>query len=103
MKINEVIERISYFRTTKNISARELSLRINKNDAYVSKLECLDFIVPTDVLLQIIDNLGITPEEFFAEDYKNYQTKKNVLILLEEVANNVPQEKIIALLNSLKK
>ena len=103
MKINEVIERISYFRTNKGISARELSLRINKNDAYINKLECLDFIVPSDVLLQIIDNLGITPEEFFAEDYKNYKTKKNILDLLEEVVNSVPEEKIVNLLSSLKK
>lgn len=103
MEIKEIAERIIYFRDIKSISARELSLNIGKSENYISKLECLDFIVPSDVLLKIIDNLGVNPEEFFAEDYKNYKTRKNVLSLLEDVANCVSQEKIIDLLNSLKK
>lgn len=103
MNINDVIERVSYFRTEKNISARELSLRINKNEAYINKLECFDFNLPTPVLLDIINALEVTPEEFFAEDYKNYKTKKAILNLLEEITNSVSNEKIVELLNSLKK
>ena len=103
MKIQEIVERINYFRDIKNISARELSLKIGKSENYISKLECFDFIIPSDVLLKIIDNLGIKPEEFFAKDYKNYQAKKNILNLLKDIANYIPQENIVSLLNSLKK
>lgn len=103
MEIREIAERIIYFRDINSISARELSLSIGKSENYISKFECLDFIVPSDVLLQIIDNLGVTPEEFFAEDYKNYKTNKAVLSLLEEISNSVSSEKFIELLNSLKK
>ncbi|MBQ7797775.1 MAG: helix-turn-helix transcriptional regulator [Clostridia bacterium] len=103
MEMKDIVERIIYFRDIKTISARELSLSLGKSENYISKLECLDFIVPSDILLKIINNLGIMPEEFFAEDYKNYKTKKAILSLLEDIAKCVPEEKIIELLNSLKK
>ncbi|MBQ8522562.1 MAG: helix-turn-helix transcriptional regulator [Clostridia bacterium] len=103
MEFKDIIKRISYFRIEKGISARELSLSIGKSENYINQLESFDFIVPSDVLLQIIDNLGITPEEFFAEDYKNYKTKKAILNLLEEITNSVSNDKIVELLNSLKK
>lgn len=103
MEFRDIVKRVSYFRIDKGISARELSLSIGKSENYINQLESFDFIVPSDVLLKIIDNLGITPEEFFAEDYKNYKTKKAILSLLEEITNSVSNEKIIELLNSLKK
>ena len=103
MKIREIVDRIIYFRDIKSVSARELSLSVGKNENYINQLESLSFIVPTDILLNIIDNLGITPEEFFAEDYKNYKTKQISLKLLEQIVNSVPKEKIDELLNSLKK
>jgi len=103
MEFRDIIKRISYFRIDKGVSARELSLNIGKSENYINQLESFDFIVPSDVLLQIIDNLGITPEEFFADDYKNYKTKKAILNLLEEITNSVSEDKIAALLNSLKK
>ena len=103
MEIKEIAERLIYFRDVKSISARELSLNIGKSENYISKLECLDFIVPSDVLLKIIDNLGISPENFFADDYKNYQAKKDILNLLDEIINSVSEKKITTLLNSLKK
>lgn len=102
MDIQEISNRILYFRNSKNISARELSLSIGKNANYINQLESLAFIIPADTLLVIIDNLGITPAEFFAEDYKNYKTKKSILNLLEDIANNISQDKITELLSSLK-
>ena len=66
-------------------------------------MEYLNFNLPTSVLIDIINALEIKPEEFFAEDYKNYKTKKAVLSLLEEITKSVSNDKIIELLNSLKK
>ena len=101
--MREIVDRIIYFRNIKNISARELSLSIGKSGNYISKLECLDFTLPTPVLLEIIDVLEVSAEEFFAEDYKHYNDKKALLSLLEEVVKNVPEQAISNLLNSLRK
>lgn len=103
MEIKEIVERINFFRNEIGISARILSSRINKSENYINRLEYLNFNPPISVLMDIINALEITPAEFFAEDYKNYKTKRNVLSLLEEIASNVSQDKIIKLLNSLKK
>ena len=103
MEMKDIIERINFFRNENNISARVLSSRINKSENYINRLEYLNFNLPLKVLLDIIKALEITPEEFFAEDYKNYKTKKAILGLLEEISNSVSNEKIVELLNSLKK
>lgn len=39
MELKEVIERISLLRVREGLSARELSLRIGKNEAYINRLE----------------------------------------------------------------
>lgn len=39
MELNEIINRISQLRTREGLSARELSLRIGKNEAYINRLE----------------------------------------------------------------
>ncbi|MDR1917504.1 MAG: helix-turn-helix domain-containing protein [Christensenellaceae bacterium] len=76
--MKKIITRIGYFRTQKNLSARELSLRIGKHDTYINTLESKDFNLPVNALLEIIDALGITCEEFFANDFSNFQKNKAV-------------------------
>ena len=63
MELNEVIQRIGYFRNKLNLSARELSLRIGKHEGYINKLESKDFNLPTTMLLEIINALEIEPSE----------------------------------------
>ena len=65
MTSKDIIERISYFRTLKNLSARKLSLMLGKHQAYINKLEAYDFNLNTGTLLEILETLEITPEEFF--------------------------------------
>ena len=65
MTNKEIIERLSYFRTLKNLSARKLSLMLGKHQAYINKLEAYDFNLNTGTLLEILETLEITPEEFF--------------------------------------
>ena len=103
MKIKDIIERINFFRNENGLSARVLSARINKSENYINRLDYLNFNLPTSVLIDIINALEVKPEEFFAEDYKNYKSKRVVINLLEEVLSSAPQETITALLNSLKK
>jgi len=65
MTYKDIIYRISYFRDKANLSARELSFRIDKHKGYINKLESMYFNIPTEVLLKIIQELGVTVEEFF--------------------------------------
>jgi len=43
MNLNDIIDRIGYFRNKSNLSARALSLNIDKNPAYITKLEAGEF------------------------------------------------------------
>lgn len=76
MEMKELIQRIGYFRNKLNLSARELSLRLGKHDGYINKLESKDFNLPTQMLLEIIEVLEITPAEFFADNYADYKKIK---------------------------
>ena len=98
MDIKEVIQRIIYFRNKANLSARELSLRIGKHEGYINKLESKDFNLPSETLLEIIDAVNSTPEEFFSNDYFNYKTN----IELIDTIKNLPLNKRSSLLNFIK-
>ena len=78
MTMKEVVTRINYFRMEKGLSAEDLSFRIGKSASYVSKVESSLLMPPAEVLLELIDALGVEPEEFFAKDYRNY--KKNIML-----------------------
>lgn len=100
--MREVITRINYFRLEKGLSAAELSFRVGKTASYVSKLESVGVTPPTDVMLKIIEALGIEPEEFFAKDYRNYS--KNVLIDEEyEKLSDDQKEVVLSVLRNFRK
>jgi len=91
----EVIERISIIRTRANLSARKLSVLIDKNDSYIAGLESRkDFLPSFDVLLRIIDVCGSEPMEFFHYSLEQYQTDKKIVELLKTAT---PATKAVAL------
>lgn len=97
-KITDLPQRVNYFRNKAGISASELSFQLNKHSGYISKLESIDFNVPSSVLMEIINILGVSGEEFFAEDYKNYSINRELYNLIL----SLPQDKKQTLLNFLK-
>lgn len=99
MKINDVIQRIGYFRNKLNLSARELSLRIGKHEGYINKLESKDFNLPSEMLLEIIEALELEPSEFFADNYANYQIDKE----LQNLIQSLPYDKKKSMIDFLKK
>ena len=99
MNIKEIVERIGYFRTKKNLSARELSMQIGKAPGYINKLEQIKFNLTTEVLLEIIDALEIKPEEFFADNYMTFALDKS----LYNTIKNLPPEKKQYLIDFLNK
>ena len=77
MIINEIIDRIGILRTRANLSARGLSLAIDKNASYINILESNRSFEPSlSTLLKIIEVCGSTPEEFFYGDIHSIKPTK---------------------------
>lgn len=62
---DDVINRIGFFRNRANLSARELSFRLDKGELYVTRIESKQVELRVSSLLQILDVLGITAQDFF--------------------------------------
>lgn len=79
MNLKEVINRISQARQKANLSARALSLRIDKDDSYIAKVEAGKIVPSIDIILQIIDACDTTAEQFFYRDFLKYPLDKEIL------------------------
>lgn len=98
MDLDILVQRIGYFRNKKNLSARELSLRIEKSETYINQVECKNFTVSLPVLFKIIDALEISCAEFFSDNYANYEQDKEILDLL----NALPAERKNSFIDLMK-
>lgn len=88
MDVKDVIYRIGYFRNKANLSARALSLEIDKNPAYITKLEAGEYEPSIKVILDIIYACNTTPEEFFYENISSYKLDKENLKIIEKLTDN---------------
>lgn len=87
MTNEEVITRISILRVRANLSARALSIAIEKSDEYIHNLETArNFLPSLSTLLKIIEACGSTPEEFFYSDIHQYKTDKKALDFLKTLS-----------------
>lgn len=86
LNIQDIIDRILFFREQKKLSAKELSLRIGKAEDYISKLESRNFNLPTFVLLDILNVLDVDYNEFFSKDYKNYVVNERIMNAIENLS-----------------
>lgn len=98
MELKDVIQRIGYFRNEKNMSARDLSFSIDKAENYINRLESSHFNVPTSVLLEIIETLEVSPEQFFASNYRTFKMDGELYNLIK----NLPLEKKKILIDLIK-
>lgn len=100
MTLEEIINRISKLRTRKNLSARELSLRIGKNEAYINRLEYRKNFEPSiSVINDIVTACDSSMEEFFYYDIDTYNRDKQIIKLLKDTPENKKQ----AIIELLKK
>ena len=84
MDLEDIIERIGILRNRTNLSARALSIAIDKNPRYINRLETQrDFIPTITVILDIIKACNSTPEEFFYQDIFEYKADKQTLNFLK--------------------
>ncbi len=100
MDKKDIIIRIGQIRQRANLSARDLSLKIGKNSACISRLESKDSFEPSvSVLLDIISVCGSTESEFFYYDIQQYQKDKEIIELLK-TASPIKKDSIINLLKN---
>lgn len=87
MELNEIINRISQLRTKAGLSARELSLRIGKNEAYINRLEYRQNFEPSiSVINDIVEACDSSLEELFYYDMNQYKADKQIIDLLKRVS-----------------
>lgn len=80
MELSEIINRVSRLRTRANLSARELSLRIGKNENYINRLEYRkDSETSISVFQDIAQACGSSLEELLYYDMDEY--KKDMQII----------------------
>lgn len=99
MEIKDSIQRIVCFRNKANISASALSLEIDKNPAYCTKMKAGKFELSMQVVLDIISAWDTTPEEVFYENVNSYKIDKENL----QIIKNLNENKKISLKELLKK
>ena len=100
MELSEIIDRISAIRTKANLSARELSLRIGKNESYINRLEYRKNFTPSIVVIsQIAEACGSSLEEMIYYNINQYEKDKEIISLLK-TCNDKKKKAIIDLLNS---
>jgi len=96
-----LIDRLGFFRTRANLSARELSQRLGFSIAYIAKFENGDFNMPSEVLMSAIEICGSTTEEFFYEDLSMYKEHKNLISQFDSLSKE-SQQTIKDLISKLK-
>ncbi len=100
MELNEIIKRISILRTKANLSARELSLRIGKNESYINRLEYRKNFEPSiSVIADIAEACGSSFEEMFYYDINQYALDKEIILSLQKTSTKKKQA-ILELLNN---
>jgi len=101
MELNEIINRISQLRIREGMSARELSLRIGKNEAYINRLEYRKNFEPSiSVINDIAEACNSSLEEFFYYDIKSFSKDKQIINLLEKAKPEIKEAVIKILENS---
>lgn len=71
--------RLAQLRNKKGVSARDMSLSIGQNHAYINNIESGKALPSMTIFFYICEYLNITPSEFFDMDSKN-PVKLNSLI-----------------------
>ena len=98
---NEVINRIGFFRTKANLSARETSLRLGYSEQFMKRIENKSVELKVSTLLDFLDIVDITPQDFFYMGEHYNKEDKNVLELYNNLSDDGKQT-IIDLMKKLK-
>lgn len=99
MTYKQIIERLSFLRTKKNMSAREFGIILGNSDTYFYKVEDGSIIINLPKFLEMLEALEIDTEQFFYNDLENYKKDKEIL----DLTKNLSKEELEALILLLKR
>lgn len=88
---SEVINRIGFFRTKANLSSRETSLRLGYSEQFMKRIENQSVELRVRTLLQFLDVIEITPQDFFYLGEQYSKEDKNVLDLFNNLSSDNKQ------------
>lgn len=98
---NDIINRIGYFRTKANLSARETSLRLGYSEQFMKRIENKSVELKVSTLLEFLNIVEITPQDFFYMGESYNKEDKNVLELYSNLSADGKQT-ILDLMKKLK-
>lgn len=98
MERMEFSERLAKLRTSKNVSARDMSLSLGQSVNYITHIENGQNYPSMAMFFVICDYFGITPKEFFDLDSTD-PSKANTLL---EIAKSLPGEQLDTLITLAK-
>ena len=75
----DIIYKIGYYRNKNKLSARELSLRLGKNEAFINRVERGKVELKTEDFIEILNLFELTPMEFFYASPEKYEKDREVL------------------------
>lgn len=67
----DILNRIGYFRNKKNITAYKLGMQLGHSKTYFYRIESGEIQLTLEMLLDVLDILGVTTSEFFCPYIKD--------------------------------
>ncbi len=100
MDISFLQQRLAMLRTDKNISARELSLRLGQSEGYINAIETGKSNPSIIMLFYICEELGVSVSDFFDEN-NNYPILTNEIIKETKRLNKKSLESILNIMKNM--
>lgn len=98
---NLFLKRLIQLRTSKGVSAREMSLSLGQNENYINKIENRLSLPSLTGFFYICEYFNISPEDFFSSS-KN-PLKASELFSMLEILDNEEIEHLIFIANDISK
>lgn len=99
MDYQEVIERLKTIRMRKHLSAKDLGKMLGNSYTYFYKVEDGSIILSVPKLLEVLQLLDVSVEEFFHDDMDNYRLDKEIL----ELSKSIAKPEVDTMLHLMKK
>lgn len=94
--------RLAQLRNKKGVSARDMSLSIGQNHAYINNIESGKALPSMAIFFYICEYLNITPADFFDLDSKNPEKLQSLIEDLKKL-NDKQLESIAEIVKGLAK
>lgn len=72
------LERLSYFRDQKKVSARDMSLSLGQSPSYINAIENHKYLPKMTIFFYMCEYFGISPAEFFDDKNKHPERMKKL-------------------------